>query len=760
MSDDTLTGARRERRPLIPAARVIVGLAVLLPGAAAWVGLQAQETSVDRSDAFADPRARELVELARIRRATVDLRISRYQVDVNERTSIRARFAGLERLVFRREMATHIQWSPDTVQVEVRGAREVQPMASSETGVPPAMLAEMVPALAFDPMDSEMLLRLDSTVILNPLGPGSEAHYRFARGDSTVIRLPDGRDIRLLELLITPRQADPRLINGAFWLDSDTHAVVRAGFRLSRARSASGSRVSFLQPEVTLEVDHIAIEYGLWDLEWWLPRSLVASGVVHAPGFRFPVAYERRYGEYQVEGSAPGEELRAFEEGMRPCRWVYSGIIALRSGGPVPADASWDEAWVRSAGRAAELGGGRLDERVDDRVVPDTAAFGAEGCDRAVIVSRAEGNLALTDAFDWDIYDAGEGPLGPGERAALAEMVSGLPMVPWGLAPPRIQLLPVDAVRFNRVEGLSVAARATLPMGPLDLRAELRAGTTKEWSGRIAGAGSTGRLVVEGGGYRDVVATAVPSHPFSPAGSLSSLVLGRDENDYFRASGVELRLGPPTARSPRWEMRLFAERQQPLEVGTQASLRRLIDRDFETRPNLRAEAMDQAGMTLALRRFRGDDRSRLRMDGELLLHGETGDRTFGRPMVRATLEHPLPGDVQAALALSAGLGVGDLPVQRLWQIGGAATVRGQEPAVLRGERMYLVRGELLRGGPALGLAAFADAGWAGSSEPGASRPVGGVGVGLSLYDHSLRIDLAHGVRGGGLRAYVRLGGGL
>ncbi|TVP47831.1 MAG: hypothetical protein EA350_04340 [Gemmatimonadales bacterium] len=757
MSDNTIPGARRRRLRLVPGATLVAGLAVVLLGPVAGAGLQAQETSAGRSDAFADPGARELVDLARIRRATVDLRISRYEVDVNERTSIRARFAGVEKLVFRRETATHIEWSPDTLRVEVRGAREVQPMASSEVGVPPASLAAMVPALAFDPMDSEMLLRLDSTVILNPLGPGGEAHYRFASGDSTVIRLPDGREVRLLELLITARRADPRLINGAFWLDADTHAVVRAGFRLSRPRSASGSSVSFLQPEVTLEVDHIAIEYGLWDLEWWLPRSLVARGVVHAPGFRFPVAYERRYGEYQVQGSAPGEELRAFEEGMRPCRSVYSGVIALRSGGPIPADSTWEEAWGRSAERAAE--------RAAERSAADTTGIGPGGigpggCDRAVIVSRAEGNLALADAFDWDIHDADEGPLGPGERAALADMVSRLPTVPWGFAPPRVQLLPVDAIRFNRVEGVSAAARATLPLGPLDLRGELRTGTSLEWGGRIAGARSTARLLVEGGGYREVVATAVPSHPFSPAGSLSSLILGRDENDYFRATGVDLRLGPPVARAQPWEMRLFAERQQPLEVGTQASLRALVDSDFETRPNLRAEAIDQVGVTLALRRFRGDDRSKLRMDGELLLHGETGDRTFGRPMVRATLQYPLPGDIQAGLAVSAGLGPGDLPIQRLWQIGGAATVRGQDPAVLRGERMYLVRGELLRGGPALGLAAFADAGWAGSSEPGASRPVGGVGIGLSLYDHSLRIDLAHGIRGGGLRAYVRLGAGL
>jgi hypothetical protein len=57
----------------------------------------------------------------------------------------------------------------------------------------------------------------------------------------------------------------------------------------------------FLKP-FKAEVDFIAIEYGLWDLEWWLPRREVARGIVQVSRFRIPLSYERAYDDYAVRG--------------------------------------------------------------------------------------------------------------------------------------------------------------------------------------------------------------------------------------------------------------------------------------------------------------------------------------------------------------------------------------------------------------------------------------------------------------------------
>ncbi|HEX7242797.1 MAG TPA: ShlB/FhaC/HecB family hemolysin secretion/activation protein [Longimicrobiaceae bacterium] len=710
------------------------------------------------ADAYRDAGARELVRLARARRAVVDTRITAYEVTARERISARLAVAGVERLLFRRETAARIHWTRDTVRIEVLGAREAQPAAHRHPQLPPPDLAATVPALAFDPVDSEMLLRFDSTVIRHPLARGSEAHYRFSSGDSTSIRLPGGRGVRLLELRIAARRADPRLINGSFWVDAETHAVVRAGFRLSRPFSSSGSGVSVLTPEVTSELDHVAIDYGFLDLRWWLPRTVVARGVVRAAGMRVPLAYERSYEGYRVEGDtlagAPPAEAALAGVVERPCRPLVRGSLHINVGGrpdsarAAARDSAWNAAWDRTAARVA----------AGDSATSDTE----RGCDRAFLVTKTAGaDLVDSPAFPASVYDEDEGPVGAEELEQLAGLVRGLPEVPWSVARPGVQLLTPELLRFNRVEGFSMGARAVLPLGPAELRGELRAGTTGEVGARLSGVRSSPSLRTEVAAYRGIEAVEVASQPFSLAGSASALLLGRDENDYFRGTGAELRLSPPPARRRSWDLRLFAERQEPVRARSDLSLRGLVDGDFETRANLAAERLDQAGATLRLRAARGDDPAGLRTRAELELHGETGDRTFARPLLRLGADGFLGGGVGFGVGLAAGTGLGDLSAQRAWQIGGATTVRGHDPASLRGESLWLGRGELNWGSPALRLSLFGDAGWAGESEDlRGTRPLRGAGVGVSLLDNLLRVDLARGIGGGGFRLHLRMGAGL
>jgi hypothetical protein len=242
-----------------------------------------------QDDAYRDPRARELVRLARARRAVVDTRITGYQVTARERISARMSVMGIEKLLFRRETASRVDWTRDTVRVEVIGAREAIPAVRvGAQRLSPDNITGAAMVIAFDPADPEMLLRFDSTVIRNPLAAGSEAHYRYSSGDSLSIRLPNGRGVRILELRIAARRADPHLINGSFWLDSETHAVVRAGFRQARPFSSTRPGVTVVMPEAGAELDFVAIDYGLWDRRWWLPRSVAARGVAHFSGRRWP----------------------------------------------------------------------------------------------------------------------------------------------------------------------------------------------------------------------------------------------------------------------------------------------------------------------------------------------------------------------------------------------------------------------------------------------------------------------------------------
>jgi len=704
--------------------------------------------------------ATELLRLARARRAVVDTRISAYQATAHERFSARLAVAGVEKLIFRRETAARIDWTRDTVRIEVLGAREAQPLVRGGAGLPPPDIAGTVPALAFDPADAEMLLRVDSTELRHPLAPGSEAFYRFSSGDSTSIRLPDGRGVRIRELRFAARRPDPRLINGSFWIDDETHSVVRAAFRLSRPRSATDSRWSVLVPEVTADLDHVTIDYGLLDLRWWLPRTLVARGVVRIAGSRLPLAYERRYENYRVTGdtlaSVPPLETVIADSAARPCRPRTFGSIGIFVGAPadsVARDSTWNAAWSRAVARVAAG---------DTTRAGRTKAGAAEGCDRAFIVTRDRGSdLVAGPAFAGSIFDEGEGPVSEEELEAVSELIRRLPGNSWGVASPGVQFLTPELVRFNRVEGLSLGVRGVLPLGPAEVRGELRAGTAGEVGGRLSGVRSAPGLQVEVAAYRGLEVVDVASQPFSLPSSVSAFLLGRDENDYFRSTGAELSLSPPPARRRSWDLRLFAERQEPVGARSELSLRGLVDEGYEVRDNLSAESLDQAGATLRVRASRGDDPAGLRTRAELELHGETGDRTFARPMVRLGADGLLGGGVGFGATLAAGTGVGEVPVQRAWQIGGATTVRGHDPAALRGEALWLARGELTRGSPVFRFSVFGDAGWAGErQEVWNGRPLRGAGFGVALLDNLLRVDLAKGIGGGGWRMHLRLGGGL
>jgi hypothetical protein len=714
-------------------------------------------------DAYADDRAREMVRLARARRDVVDTRITAYEVTARERISARMGVLGVERLLYRRESASRIAWTPDTVRIHLLGAREVAPPVDATPDLAGAGIAGSLPSLAFDPVNAEALLRMDSTDLRNPLAPGSEAYYRFARGDSLSIRLPDGRAVRIVELRITARRPDPRLINGSFWLDSRTHAVVRAGFRLARRFSSSDDPdMPGMVPEVTGELDHIAIDYGLYDGRWWLPRSMVARGVVRMMGTRFPLAYERGYSGYTVVGDTLAEEPRAVAlagaaEGSVaarpvPCRPRTSINVQIAVGSrgsrePGAPDSAWAKSWERATGDLAR---------------GDTAAAGGKTpCRRAFLVTADTAELARSTALPGSIYEEGEGAVREEELRALAGLVRDLPGVPWSVGSPEVRFLPLEMARFNRVEGLSLGARATLALGPAELRGEVRAGTTGEVGARAAFLGSTPTLRAEVAAYRGLEAVQLASQPFSLASSAGALLLGRDENDYFRGTGAELRLAPGAARRQWWDVRLFGELQQAVRARSDVSVRNLLDGGFDVRENVRAERLTQAGATLRLRAARGDDPGALRTRAELELHGETGGACFARPLLRVGAEAPLFAGLGVGVSAAAGTGFGTLPVQRLWQIGGATTVRGHDAASLRGESVWLARAELTRGAPAFRWSVFGDAGWAGEHDAFfQARPLRGVGVGAAFLDNLVRVDLAHGLDGGGLRLHLRMGGGI
>jgi hypothetical protein len=690
------------------------------------------------SDAFLDDGARELVRAARVRRSMVDMRIRAYEVTAVERLSVGVRAVLGERLLLRRETASRIEWTRDTVRVHVLGAREVLPVVRPDVQVP-GDLAGYMPALAFDPVDSEMLLRMDTTGIRNPLAAGSEAHYRYATGDSTVVRLPDGREVRLRELRILPRRRDPALMNGSLWIDAETHAVVQSYFRLARpydSRRDGQRRRGLLQPTVQAELDYVAIDYGLWDLHWWLPRTIAVHGMIQAAGIRLPMSYERRYDGYVVEGDAAAALVgRDDLDEPRLCRPRTRFVVNAGAGAQDTARAREAE-----ARRHARADSARMERGGEDPAARDT-------CDRPFIVTTEPAEqLASSALLPADIHDGAAGVIEPGELAAIAARVRRIAAAPWQLERPIVQWGPrgPGLLRYNRVEGLSIGARAIVDLGAASADAELRLGTAGGPLGAEAGVTRSGTaLQARAAGYRRLDVLDVGGMPFSPAASAGALLLGRDDHDYFRATGGELLLQPAALRPQWWDVRVFAERQAPVEARSDFSVAGLLDDERGVRPNIAAEPATQFGAALRLRAAGGADPARFRWGGQLEVLGEAGDFELLRPAARLRTTLPLTGRLSLGTELAGGAGFGDVTPQRLWQLGGAATLRGYGGAAVRGEAYWRGRAELGLGLPLARVALFGDAGMAAPrGELFDTRPLRALGVGVSVLDGLLRLDVA------------------
>lgn len=724
----------------------------------------------EMADAYLNEDAQELLRQGRLRRNEADRRINGYETTTRERFSVGVRGGIARRLAYRRETVARIDWDREgPIRFDVLAMREVAPLSRAGAAVPADMSAELL-RLAFDPADSEMLLRVDSAMLRHPLAEGSEAHYQFEAGDTSMIRLADGQAVRLRELRVRPRRADPRLINGSLWLDAETHDLVRLRFKLAssydpsrddgevtvatradededgRAETRSitlGDLPSFLGP-ARLSVDFVAIEYGLWERQWWLPRLVTARGGVRVNRIRIPISYERTYEGYTVRADAAPPPTLGADTTSRPCRERVRFAVSVDD----PArdstrQARTDAERARRERLAAGSGG-----RGDTASIPD--------CDREFIITAPADSALLNSAELPATAYAGELELVSDEElAAILGSVRQLPDPPPPRGAPRLEWgwQGPGLIRYNRVEGLSIGARLTH---------ELSASTRALAEARLGTADRNPRaeLAVERDGdvlrsrlslYRRLQPERSSPSVHGTFASLGTLLLGRDDADYFDALGGELVAGPPDSRSQWYDLRLYAERQRGVSRNARFNLARVLVSDHNFRENFTADAAEQLGARLRLRGALGSNPASLRLAGELSLAAETGDYEMLRPEALLRVEAPLPLGLALSAEGAAGTVEGSkVASQALWRLGGASTLRGYPGSSLVGERYWRTRAELAWGIPGVRPLLFSDVAWAGSRNRfDSTGALPSVGAGVSLLDGVFRIDVARGLRSPG-----------
>lgn len=695
----------------------------------------ADMATAQTSDAYIDESARELVRRARERRQIADVSVEAYKALAKERISAGLRGLRRDRLMYRREVAGRIEWTREgPARIEVLGAREMVPIAMKGVQLPKD-LAGFMPHLAFDPADQRMLFGWDDdSFVKHPLAPDAETDYRYRTGGTTTIQLQDGRVVRLVELEIVPRRADPHLINGSFWLDAETHSVVQIAFKLARKIDVLRDLEDEDDPEeddipgflrnITADVDYVTIEYGLYDLRWWMPRIIAFEGGIRVGPFRMPLLYERSYSEYEIKGVEQ------------------------------PVAITMAEMMQRDSVRRAqeEQCDNRMTVTIGDKPSRDTTSTEQSGrCGRwEVAMSADTAKIIGSDLLPSNEYSDDEELLTESDLERLKDRLKGIPGVPSLLSAPDVKYSLIDPgmARYNRIEGLSVGSSASVDFGNYIVNAEARIGIADLEPNFELGIQRPGENVsLTLGAYRRLNSTDPWRRPFTIGNSLSSLLFGREDTDFYRSLGVELRGEPAGAAGGSYWWRLYAQQERTADVETQFSVRHLFNDAYEFRPNIVADDNEVVGGEATWRLQRGLNPTGFRFGAELYGNAASGSTNFGRGAITLRFGIPLPGPLDMATEYAAGSSVDSVPSQHLWYMGGSGTLRGYHGGQMIGESFWRGRAEIAWGMPAVRLVAFTDLGWAGPrAEFSKGRPLLSAGAGMSLLDGLLRFDVARALR--------------
>lgn len=664
-----------------------------------------------------DAEARALVDRARAARGREVDGLASYEALVRERfyVGLTAERFRRERGLLRSERVARVRWESAGIEtVRWLGIRHDVPVAGRAAEIV-VDEPESLDTYPLDPTGDR--LRFGDDTFVHPLADSAAALYRFWSGDTMRIELPAlGREVVMAEVRFAPRRPDFKLLAGSLWFDASSAALIRGVFRPSRefnleldepedAEDVPG----FLKP-IVIEVDAIAVEYGLYDLFWWLAHRVRFEGVARVGSLAsFPVVLETVAEEVDVDGQALDPEAEP------------------------PAG------WTRVVERDDE------DDRVGDRTGGDGGAGDEEPRpNRRVVYYPPPDSLRDSPALSGEGFDRGSEAFSDEELDWIRGRLANVDAPRAGLAGPYGRL---GGWRYNRVEALSASARGWLPagdwllsgsarIGVADGIPNLEAGAARDWGG--------GRFAVRG--YWHLWPAADWGDPFALDASLSALVLGYDDGQYVRAAGGDLRWTREGGRV-RLEARAFAENHESERKHTDLSLANLLG-DADMPPNLEADEVNLFGASARVRAQVGLDPEDWIVVGSAWGEAGTGDRDYARLAAGIGVSHPIAGRLAGAVDVQAGTTFGDPPIQRQWLLGGPSTLRAFPGGSVAGRAFWLTRTELAYGLPAVRLTAFADLGWAGGRDVfWTGAPAASAGLGASLLDGLLRIDLARVLRG-------------
>ena len=768
-------------------------LSVLFLGVGGGLAAQAPVSqAATASDAFLDPVAGAIWTAARANWQAIDSSVVRYTAVIKQHIAAGLRTPLKDRTLYRNESAVRAFWDRDhDALFQVLGTRAQYPGRDNR---------EMAGALdwmddlsiddPFEPGGDRLLFALGGNRdqrsseqgppdpdesdfwFAHPLAAGADTLYRFRSGDTLTLSLPDGRRLRTVQLDVLPRVADVHRITGTLWIEPESGALVRAVYRLSRemdvmrdiadvrAENEAGEfrMVPGILKPWTFAMTLVAIDYSLWEFRVWLPRSMRVEGEVGIGIMKMPITFDLSYGIESVttvdDQEAPPEprlEERRFEsrdEAMAFLAQLMTDPDGVRYA-PAPTvarDRGLTDPDVATGGPGETMARTSL-RRTSRYVIPEDPSI-----------------LETSPHLPPPIWESAPGFASEEELSDMIRTLADLPPVPvhgipwdlnWGWARH-------DLLRYNRVEGPAVGGRFEAQvgsfLGPVDIQASGFFGFADlEPKVRLVLERSTVKRRVALGAYRELVPTDPQGRYLGLGNSLNAFLFGRDDGEYYLATGADLRWRPPKAARPSYSVRVYGERQDAVPNKTDFALFRAFDGEGTFLPNMDADRVEEVGGEITLAPWWGTDPQASQVGLELYGQGgawrrpdSTAVEEYARASALLRLAVPL-ASARWRVGLEAGGGStwGKAPLQRRWFLGGPVSLRGYPASVRSGNSFARGRVEVARTFPqAVTLSWFGDVGWAGLREDlGTARPLYGVGMGASLLDGLIRMDLSHGLRG-------------
>jgi len=743
-------------------------------------GIRRPVTAEDQRTAFKDPTAKLTLLRGRVARLTQDSALVAYDAMSYQRVSVGMGFSkiGRDRLFFRHESAARVRWQQGVgVWMDAKGSRTAFPMVGNEEARKemkqemndPDMNASIPYFPGYEPLwvgNSVARAQVDEHEIVNPIADGAEAYYTYETGDSVSFKLPNGTVIQLRELKVRPREPKWNLAVGSLWFDTRSGQLVRAAYRLAvpldiwaMATAEDPKSMDdvpvWVKPMITpmkAEISAIAVEYGLHEGRFWMPRLRMAEGSAQVSFMHVPFKMEESFKYASVNGkdSLPPIKTAArvrmpdslsFEEQQM---WRDSVRQAARARVRATNDS------IRRGLRKRDVVRAQCDTS-DVRVVTSTRYDS-----QLLIATRIpcdESKLETSSDLPASIYDPGEELFGVKELDALkAEALSMSAQAPFsfrlqsGLLPPPSIAYGPSLMRYNRVEGLSLGALVEQQLGGGYSGSALGRIGFADWQPNVELSLMRTNVAktVQVSAYNRLVSASDWGHPLSFGSSFSALMFGRDEGFYYRASGAELSGTRESSfgGGTRIQWRAFAEQERTAAVKTNFAVN---GADFPA--NLVATRANYLGFGGHIDHVYGLDPLGLRLITDLRFEGAKGDSLYGRAALDLTASHGL-GRLAGSLTLAGGSSIGGLPAQRRWFLGGSQTVRGQSPDTSQsGNAFWLTRAELGSADAGMRPTVFADLGWVGDRTKMGDivRPMSGFGAGLSFLDGLFRFDVARGI---------------